>query len=676
MKRYHLHILLTLLIFISSCQPKDSILELPSIISNNMVLQQQSETAIWGTARPTSKIKIEGSWGSTESTKTMEDSTWMIQLKTIEAGGPYTITIKNDDSINIIYNVLLGEVWLCSGQSNMEMPVSGWPPNDTIQGSKKAIADSENSQIRMFTVANRFAPTPQMQCSGSWLEGNPKNTPSFSATAYFFGRRLHEKLNVPIGLIHSSWGGTPVESWMSNRKLKDDSDFEAIAEKVASSKDEMTIYENWLINHPTMNMNWENGNDPLIDIDLFDSICSSPDLNDNNWNTMQIPNYIETTDIGDFDGVIWFRKEIEIAKDWENKTLTLNLGPIDDRDLTYFNGVLVGGYKEAGYWQENRKYKIPARLVKEGKAVIAIRVIDNTGGGGMYGNESDLHISLNKTKKTSLSGNWKYKLAAEIKDTTLYLFDPTTNYTQTRPHTSFSLNQYTATTLYNGMIAPILPYTIKGTIWYQGEANIGRSNQYSRIFPKMIENWREDFHNPQMPFYYVQLAPWEYSGYNYIELGNLRDAQRRTLSIKNTGMAVTLDIGNFANIHPCNKIDVGERLARWALGKTYNKDIVISGPLYKNISIVGNRIKVTFDYTNGGLKVTDTTNNYFEIAGADSIFSPAKIQIKYDVIWVESSKIKNPKFVRYAYCNGHEATLFNEEGLPASSFSTMDILID
>ena len=665
------------LILMASCTFKESKIKLPAIFSDNLVLQRNAEVTIWGTARPGSKVMINLPDGSEYSTKTAKDSTWMLKVKTGDATKEsFDLSILNDDSVVIINNVLIGEVWFCSGQSNMEMPLQGWPPNDTIQGSAEVIADASYPDIRMFTVVRNVSPEPLDNCVGSWQESNPQNAPYFSATAFFFGRKLHEELNVPIGLIHSSWGGTPVESWMSGRVLKDDSDFGEIVSIMDTAQEEMRLYDEWLYRHPVVNLlNHDDGTGPLVGLDLLDSICYDPKLNDNNWSKMILPSNIESTEVGDFDGAIWFRKEVMIPQSWGGKILELNLGPIDDCDVTYFNGNRIGGYEEGGFWQVKRVYDIPSELVKVGKAIIAVRMIDPQGGGGIYGDSTDIYIvpkGVSPENGISLAGEWKYRVVGEYSQDKFYVFDPGINEYESHPKKSISFGPFTATSLYNAMIAPLIPYTIKGAIWYQGEANVGRATQYSRLFPMMIMNWREDFNNPDMPFYYVQLAPWKYGGYDGTELGALREAQRRTLSLANTGMAVTLDIGNYENIHPCNKKDVGERLARWALVETYGRDGVVSGPLYKEAVFENGYAKISFDYTNGGLKLDYSDTSNFEIAGPDGEFYPAEAMIKDNQVWVKSKKVKNPLVVRYAYRNGQEATLFNGDGLPASSFTSSD----
>ncbi len=656
-----------------SCGPNAG-LELPSVFSDGMVLQHSTEVAFWGKGHPGSKVVIETGWHVAFKTEVADDSTWFVKVKTVEPGGPYMISVKNGNQLKNIYDVYLGEVWLGSGQSNMEMTLTGWPPTDTILGSADAIANADFPLIRMFTVTRNSSAQPLDNVTGSWKVCNPDNASAFSATAYFFARKLHKELGIPVGIIHSSWGGTPAESWVSGETLSTDSDFAKVVEDLKTVCPQMVVYNNWLSKHPTIDAAiGADGVDPLVGLDVFNSYCTNPELNTESWPVINIPSMIEPV-IGDFDGVVWFRKEVDIPQSWEGKSLQLNLGPIDDRDVTFFNGVKIGGIEEVGNWQQVRKYTVPGELVKTGKAVIAVRVIDTQGGGGIYGKPDQVNLSVNDKEVISLAGEWEYAVVGQYKEDKLYLFNPETNEFASRPEVSVVAGSHTPSALYNAMIAPLVPFTIKGAIWYQGETNVGRSAQYIRLKSMLINDWRQKFKNPDMPFYFVQLAPWHYNNVEGDASARLRDAQRRTLAIPNTGMAVTLDIGNVNNIHPANKKDVGERLARWALVKNYGKEIPFSGPLFAASAIDGDRMIISFTNTDGGINIDATVPNQFELAGADGVFYPANATIDGDKIILTAPKVKAPANARYAYKNGSVASLFNGEGLPAASFTTEDVL--
>lgn len=661
-----------------ACEP-DQTLDLPAIFSDNMVLQQKEEVVIWGKATPGTPVTASGEWGTSASATTNDEGDWQLELPTIEAGGPYTLSISTPDTSIQFNNILLGEVWLASGQSNMEMPLTGWPPNDAILKSAESIKNSDNPDIRMFTVSRNVSSAPLNDITGSWLVSKPEVAGTFSATAYFFAQKINAELNVPVGIIHSSWGGTPIEAWVSRKTLSDDRDFSTITKQLKELEKEEKAYNLWLNQFVSISiLSSEQNEHPFQGLDVFDEYSSDPETNTSDWLEMELPTNFEETEVGDIDGVVWFRKEIDIPESWQNKEVTVSLGPIDDMDVTYFNGEKIGGIEKAGFWQKERTYTIPAKDITPGKSVLAVKVIDHQGGGGIYGDKELLRIypSQNEEEAISLAGKWKYIVTAQISGDKMYLFDPETSSYSERPELSMPLTAHTPTTLYNAMIAPLTPFTIKGTIWYQGETNVGRANQYIRLMKLLINDWRRQFNNEEMPFYYVQLAPWNYDNVEGTSSANLREAQRRSLSIPNTGMAVTLDIGNVENIHPANKIDVGKRLALWALAKDYEQEIPFSGPIPRQAEIRDNKVVIDFKYVAEGLKIEKEIPNQFEIAGNDGKFFPAKTEIKENSIFVSSPKVSNPEHVRYAYRNGAVASLFNSAGLPAPSFTTEEDIDD
>jgi sialate O-acetylesterase len=675
---FKITLLITAISTLMSCN-KETNLSVPSIFSDNMVIQQNKSVAIWGKATPGTEITISGSWEKSATATAGDDSTWQTELSTIEAGGPYELSVSSSDTTITIKNVMLGEVWLASGQSNMEMPLKGWPPNDTILNSAQFITNSDNEAIRMFTVARNMASEPLDNVSGAWVQANPENSGNFSATAYFFARKLNKELNVPIGIIHSSWGGTPIEAWISSTQLKESEDFSDIIKDLEKLAPQAEAYDRWLATNESVSILPTAGNkEPYKDLDAFDEFCSDPATNTANWPSVKLPTTIEQTEIGEMDGIVWFRKDIEIPESWEGQELILSLGPIDDMDVTYLNGEKIGGTEVEGFWQQVRYYTIPAEMAKQGSATIAVKVMDHQGGGGIYGDpdQMKIHPKGNDANAIALDGEWKYNVVGQIAGSKLYLFDPSTDAYESRPELSVQLSSHTPTVLYNAMIAPLVPYTINGTIWYQGETNVGRANQYMELKSALINNWRRDFKNPEMPFYYVQLAPWNYNDVEGISSANLREAQRRSLKIPNTGMAVTLDIGNVNNIHPANKTDVGERLALWALTKDYEKNIPFSGPIPDDLKAQEGKIIITFTNVSDGLKINSDVPNQFEIAGNDGKFFPANATVKEEQVIVSSPKVNQPVNVRYAYKNGAEASLFNGAGLPAPSFTSEETIND
>lgn len=660
-------------LFVVIINPQErNMIEIPSVFSDNMVLQQNTEANFWGKANANATIIISSTWGNTVKTKVKSDGTFIIKLKTPAAGGPYQVSIKTNDTTIIFKNVLIGEVWLCSGQSNMEMPLMGWLPNDFVSYSEEEINNAINNNIRLFTVARAVSNIKEFNCIGSWEELTPQTAASFSATAYFFGKKLYDELKVPIGLIHSSWGGTPAEAWTSNKYLKSLKDFDEVLNDIENSKEELIQYKSWLSSHPIINLGNDKSASKWENLSFEDTVCSSINFNDSKWKEMNLPIQWESTEVGNFDGIIWFRKKIKIPDSWKNEDLILNLGPVDDMDKTYVNGILVGSYEREGFWQKDRVYKVPKELVQSSELVIAVRVIDNQGGGGIWGTDEKLNIHpINSNEVISLSGNWKYLPVAEYREQKLYVFGVSKNDFYQKPKMTVEISAYTPTTLYNAMIHPLIPYTIKGAIWYQGESNTGNPKQYTKLFPLMIKNWREDWQLGDFPFYFVQIAPYNYGDQTHSEL--LREAQLKTLAVKNTGMVVTLDIGNPQNVHPANKKDVGERLALWALAKDYDKKNSFSGPIYKAMKIDHDKIILTFDYAKNGLVIKELNGeNNFLIAGEDKIFRKAKVNVEGNKLIISNDEVKNPVAVRYAFSNTSEATLFNKEGLPASSFRTDD----
>jgi sialate O-acetylesterase len=654
---------------IASMQRSNTDIEIPSIFSDNMVLQQNSKVSFWGKAEPGLNVNIKASWEESANTTVNTEGSWLVSVNTPSAGGPFEINLQIGDSVITYKNVLTGEVWLCSGQSNMEMPLQGWPPNDTIANSKEEIENANYPNIRLFTVSRAFSNKREFNCTGEWEECTPQTASSFSATAYFFGRKLSEELNIPVGLIHSSWGGTPVESWTSAEFLKEVNEYKSIVNDIKSSETDVKKYNDWLLSHQIVDVNDKAEADKWMNLEFDDAECSETDYPDSNWRVMNLPTLWEATDVGNIDGVIWFRKKVQIPENWKGEDLVLELGPVDDMDRTYVNGALIGAYEKQGFWQTDRIYNVPANLIQSNELQIAVRVIDTQGGGGLFGAKEKMKIHpTGSNNSISLSDEWKYLPVAQYSDQKFFVFGTKQNDYEKRPLLKINLSAYTPTMLFNGMINPLIPYSISGVIWYQGEANTGNPEAYTTLFPLMINNWREEW-DREFPFYYVQIAPFDYGNETHSE--KLRESQLKALSVPNTGMVVTLDIGDTNTIHPANKKDVGERLARWALAKNYNKDIYYSGPIYKSMEIAGDKIILSFDYADNGLIIKGiNSKNNFLIAGEDKIFKEAKIEIKHNKLILSNPEIRNPVAVRYAWNNLDAATLFNKEGLPASSFRT------
>lgn len=499
-----------LLILIISCVASADV-RLPSVIGDNMVLQQGDSVPIWGWAEAGSKITVTGNWGTEKwETTAGQDGKWMVKIQPGKVGGPYEMTISDGNAITV-KNILVGEVWVCSGQSNME-----WPVGQSVKAAAE-MADANNyPQIRLFTVGKKVSYEPMKNCKGNWQVCNSQSVKGFSAVGYFFGRQLNKELNIPIGLINTSWGGTPAESWMSKDALNANPDFVPILKRFG------------------------------------ETVANYPEL-------------------------------------------------------------------QKKYQMEKQKYeKEAADLRREGKPIPPRPEIYEP-------------IGLN--------------------------------------------HPYSPTGLYNGMILPIVPYGIRGAIWYQGESNAWRAYQYRTLLPAMIKNWRQTWNQGDFPFLLVQLANWKAVEPEPKEndWAELREAQLMTLSVPNTGMAVTTDIGDANNIHPTNKQDVGKRLALWALAKTYKKDVVYSGPLYKYMEIEGNKAILHFDHVGGGLVAKGGEPlKGFAIASQDKKFVWGDAKIEGDTVVVSSDKVAEPAAVRYAWAINPICNLYNKEELPASPFRTDD----
>ena len=668
--RFIVFIIIVLSPVLSFSQNGPAKLQLPSLISDNMLLQQKANVKLWGKAASGQIVSVSASWNAQNKATTDKDGHWQLTLLTPAAGGPYTITIADKETSVTIKNVLIGEVWFCSGQSNMEMPMSGFLPTDTIEHAKLEIASANNQEIRLFNVQRAVSNMTNDDCVGKWEVCSPASVQSFSATAYFFGKKLYEKLHIPVGLIESAWGGTPIESWISGTSLGSMDDFKATISKMKGDLPKQSDLTMWLEKHKTVEVELAPENEKWKNLNFQDDIYAKQDFDDEGWPTMKIPQRWEDTDIGEFDGIMWYRKSIEIPVQMAGKELTLSLGPIDDMDRTYFNGVLVGAGEESGLWQVERNYTIPANLVKAGKNIIVVRVLDTQGGGGMWGKPEKMKLTCKNDitiKSIPLAGDWKYIPFAELVGNKFYVYNEQEFFSKSRPK---PITAYIPTALYNGMVNPVISYQIKGAIWYQGEANVGRADQYAKLLPLMIQDWRRSWNVGPFPFYYVQIAPYEYSDKDSTSSAALREAQAKAMQVVNTGMAVTLDIGKVSNIHPPYKLEVGERLALWALAKDYNVQVPYSGPVYKSMIKEGNSIKLQFDFAQGGLLAKNGILKEFEIAGKDGKYLPAQSKIVNNEVVVSSSSVPEPVSVRYCWRNGAEASLFNGIGLPASVFRT------
>jgi sialate O-acetylesterase len=623
------------------------LVRLPRLVSDGMVLQRGDSVRIWGWADADEKVTINFN-GKTYSDIAGKDGKWAIKLNSLKAGGPYNMEINGSNHMTL-KNILIGEVWVCSGQSNMDLPMSRLEDRYA-----DVIANSDNPAIRRFFVSKSYdfnKPREDLQ-SGSWESANPENILRFTATGYFFAKALYEKYKVPIGLIHSSVGGSPAEAWMSEDALKE---FPAHLETAEKFKDaayikqiedkDKAVSDAWYSLLRQKDKGLAEGQTPWFDT-TYDA---------SGWATMNVPGYWADGRLGNVNGVVWFRKEIDVPPSMTGKPARLLLGRVVDSDRTYVNGKFVGS---VSYQYPPRKYDVPGDLLQEGKNIIVVRVVNNIGRGGFI---PDKPYQLTAAGQTiDLKGPWQYKLGATME-----------------PLQPKTFIEWQPLGLYNGMIAPLLNYTIKGVIWYQGESNTGRPLEYQKLFPALIADWRQKWNQGDFAFLYVQLANFmeakdQPSESNWAEL---RQAQLKTLAVPNTGMAVAIDIGEWNDIHPLNKEDVGKRLALAAQRVAYgDKNVVYLGPIYQSMKTEGNKIILTFTNTGSGLIAKGGGElKYFAIAGPDKQFVWAKAKIEDNKVVVWSDKVTNPVTVRYAWADNPEgANLYNKEGLPASPFTTDD----
>ncbi|WP_211337969.1 sialate O-acetylesterase [Mangrovibacterium diazotrophicum] len=617
---------------------------MPSLFADGMVLQRDAEIPVWGWASPGEELSV---FFHERMYRTQADSAgnWKILMQQEKAGGPFSMDVQGESSRHVIDDIYVGDVWLCSGQSNMEF----WM--DRIK-SKYAdeIANSENPNIRQFKVEKDYdfqSPHTDVNSEG-WKKATPSNVFGFSAVAWFFAKSLYEKYEVPIGLILSSWGGTPVEAWMSRDALADFPSHLATAEKWMDDsllsetiRKDQQVRDRWYAESVEKDQGLADKNLPWY----------SQQVEFKNWTKQNFPGYWEKAD-EDFSGVIWLKKEFELSTDQSSQSAFLSLGCIVGINECYLNGVKIG--TTYGHYVPS-EYQVPQGLLQAGRNIITLRITDNGRRGGLIP-DKPYYMAIDGDTLT-MAGEWLEKIGTSL---------PSLAW-----GTDFS---DVPTGLYNAMIAPLLPYRIKGTIWYQGESNSGNAEEYRTTFPTMIQDWRKKWGQGDFPFLFVQLASYlatkdQPEQSNWAEL---REAQAMTLALPNTGMACAIDIGEWNDVHPKNKKDVGKRLALAAQKVAYGEtELVASGPQFQSMEIKGKRVLLNFNLFGSQLVCSGKELNGFAIAGKDGQFKRAKAEIKGSQVVVWNDEIKNPVAVRYAWAdNPDTANLFNPEGLPAIPFRT------
>lgn len=620
---------------------------LPRLISDGMVLQRDADVKIWGWATPGEEVRAEFA-GKTYRAKADGAGEWSFIMRHDGPGGPYSMTISGINTL-LVNDILVGDVWLCSGQSNMELPMRrvSWVYPEVFR-------DSKNDQIRHFYVPRQFdleKPLSDLS-AGSWKKADPESVLDFSATAYFFAREIYNRQMVPVGLINSAYGGSPVEAWISEDALKS---YPVYHDEVMKFKDGTVMRsiqqeDNARISawHRELTARDQGYKDPE---GMWHAAFADPSA----WGTFRVPGYWADQEPGFMNGVIWFRKTVQLPREAAGKPADILLGVIVDSDSVFVNGRFVG---TTGYQYPPRRYKIPEGVLKEGGNEIVVRIVSEAGRGGFVPEKP--YELVWGDNSISLEGEWKYRIGGKMER----LLGRT--FFNTKP-----------AGLYNAMLAPLVNYIVKGVIWYQGESNADRNHDYNALFTNLITDWRSRWGKPELPFLFVQLA-------NFMEPRDqpsesnwalLREAQMKTLALPATGMAVAIDIGEWNDIHPLNKKDIGYRLSLAARKVAYGEtNLVYSGPVFRSMKKEGSRIYLQFDHIGSGLAVKgDGMLKEFAIAGSDRKFVWAKAEIMGDQVVVWSDHVADPEAVRYAWGdNPANANLINRDGLPASPFRTDD----
>lgn len=614
--------------------------KLPRLISDGMILQRDADVKLWGCASPNEEITLLFD-GKEYLTSADKNGKWLLKLPSRGAGGPFQLVFSASNRV-VVNNVMFGDVWICSGQSNMELPM------ERVKDKYPQIVTNVNSpDIRQFLVPDKYAFEKRQEDveSGSWLGATKDHISQFSAVAFFFAKDLYDQYKVPIGLINSALGGSPAEAWISEEAIKK---FPSHFNEAQRFKDKKLI-EQIETTDKVRSQGWYeqlNTSDQGVRDHWSNEAVETKD-----WGSMNIPGYWHQFESKNINGAVWFRKEIQLPKSKIGKPARLILGRIVDADSVFINGNFVG---TTSYQYPPRKYAIVANVLKQGTNVIAVRVISNSGRGGFVPDKT--YTLIIDKDSLDLTGEWKYKLGAKME-----AMLPST------------VIRWKPVGLFNAMIAPLTNYSVKGVIWYQGESNVRNPEEYAPLMATLIEDWRANWSDPHLPFLFVQLP-------NFLEVkylpsesnwAALRQKQLEMLSIPRTAMTVAIDLGEWNDIHPLNKMDVGKRLALNARKLVFNeKNIVASGPIYKSMKRKKNKLIIAFSNVGSGLISMDNSPlKYFALADADKKYQWAHAELKGNQVIVWNDSIADPLFVRYAWAdNPLRANLYNKELLPASPF--------
>lgn len=648
------------------------------LFADHMVFEDSGSTRVWGTANPGEPVKVTLA-NKTAETRAGGDGRWQVTLDLHRlAGGPYELMVLGSNRI-VLHDVLVGEVWLASGQSNMEFELSG------SAGAAAEIAHSENPQVRQFRVVKSGALDPLDTCNGRWVAASPSTAGDFSAIGYYFAKKLQQELRRPVGLVSSFYGGSIIEAWLSPDLIVRLPDLEAHAQSMI---EEERTYAKRLEKYQRDYRDWQ-ARYSREDPEQSDGRQIGIEFEGGNWRQIRIGSSFTESALSD-GGAVWLRKRVEVTPEMVGSYLPLHLGALGEFDQVYWNGVRIGETTADGSDSMNdgprsslyRRYNVPGSLMKVGEATLAIRIFNPVRPPSVDGMAHD----------PTLAGEWAEKI--EFAEPWV---DPEAK--ATFPHRPLvpTSERNMPTALFNGMIHPVIPYAIRGVIWMQGEGNVGRAYQYRAEFPAMIQDWRSKWGEGDFPFYFCQLANFGAKTEQPREsaLAELREAQTMALMLPRTGEAITIDIGEADDIHFRDKQTAGMRLARIALSQTYGRKSASSGPEYRSSKRQGTSIRVRFRFADGGLKAAplplayklkstdanslplvrnrpDSQLEGFQICGVDRKWVWADARIEGSTVRVSSPQVHEPVAVRYGWADNPTVNLYNGEGLPAVPFRTDD----
>jgi len=653
---------------------------LPCVFADHMVLQRSDHVPVWGKADAGQEVTVSIA-GLTARTEAGSDGHWQLDIDLhASTGGPYVLVVQAGKTFTFS-DVLVGEVWFASGQSNMEFLLA-----NALDGPQE-IAHSANAQLRQFYVPSTGAIEPAESCNGKWSIASPETSGHFTAVGYYFAKELQSELHVPVGLIHASQGASGIESWMSREGLER---VPALLHSANDRIEEARTFQGRMARYRLDYQQWQlkwHRDDPPLEAEKY----AAPDIDLKGWRAVSIGGNFEESSLSS-GGVVWLRKTIEITQGMvDARYHSFHLGSIRDTDHVYINGIEIGQTtadkrsepSDRERADTTRRYDITGNTLKAGKATLAIRIFDPVTAPvitGMAQNEIELQ------------GPWSVKDA--------YAEPPADEQARAafpRAPAAPADQRFVATELFNAMVNPVIPYAIRGVIWYQGESNIPRAWQYRSSFPAMIEDWRQHWDQPKLPFYFCQIANYtaKTSEPKDAIRAELRDAQTSALTLPDTGQAITFDIGEENDVHPRDKKSVGHRLALIALSREYGKNVIFSGPVYQSIERDGAAMRIHFTSIGEGLKAAPVPSSYelnsaqkvvvplvrnspnsqlegFQICGSDHRWVWADAKIDRDTVLVSSSQVTEPVAVRYGWAENPTVNLYNSAGLPAGPFRTDD----